>query len=231
MAQAGRNRSRASRRRRIRAPASHIQIGRALAVACRCKNHRKEKRSRDCRLWEHDQPAPQQFCGPRRQRGLTRQRVAAPATPGRIPPATSEAPGRRGIGPVEAGLPKERRRVAAPRPQARKLSADPHARRRHGAPRNWLTPCPCLRSDRCGVSESRPMACRTLLNLDDDRHFRRAPGEHGANPLRRRHECHTRTAVACFHHLRRRALLGTRFIDPGSEGISSHVSSVARTGA
>lgn len=30
------------------------------------------------------------------------------------------------------------------------------------------TPCPFLREGRCSVYESRPMACRTLINLDDD---------------------------------------------------------------
>lgn len=31
-----------------------------------------------------------------------------------------------------------------------------------------LAPCPFLRAGRCTVYERRPMACRTLLNLDDD---------------------------------------------------------------
>lgn len=31
-----------------------------------------------------------------------------------------------------------------------------------------LGPCPLLQDDRCSVYDHRPMACRTLLNLDDD---------------------------------------------------------------
>ena len=31
-----------------------------------------------------------------------------------------------------------------------------------------LGPCPLLQDDRCSVYEHRPLACRTLLNLDDD---------------------------------------------------------------
>lgn len=30
------------------------------------------------------------------------------------------------------------------------------------------SPCPFLREGRCSVYETRPLACRTLLNLDDD---------------------------------------------------------------
>lgn len=40
-----------------------------------------------------------------------------------------------------------------------------------------LSPCPFLRSDRCSVYEARPMACRTLLNLDDDDLLCRHTGE------------------------------------------------------
>jgi Fe-S-cluster containining protein len=42
-------------------------------------------------------------------------------------------------------------------------------------------PCPFLQAGRCSVYEMRPMACRTLLNLDDDdllcRHAEGAPGD------------------------------------------------------
>ena len=42
---------------------------------------------------------------------------------------------------------------------------DAMERQLHDGP---LTPCPFLRVGRCSVYEHRPMACRTLLNLDDD---------------------------------------------------------------
>jgi Fe-S-cluster containining protein len=44
-----------------------------------------------------------------------------------------------------------------------------------------LAPCPFLRAGRCSVYEVRPMACRTLLNLDDDdllcRHAEEGPAD------------------------------------------------------
>lgn len=46
-----------------------------------------------------------------------------------------------------------------------------------------LTPCPFLRDGRCSVYASRPMACRTLLNLDDDDLLcRHVPGEQATVP-------------------------------------------------